>query len=144
MREGVESVFPVIEVVGTRYTEPKAGGKYWAIADQGAAGAFVQGLHLRMKLAQWDALGLEAPVTMSVGGEEKARGCARDVLDSPVHALAWCINFLTESGVAIPEGAVISTGTMTGLVATASDATVSASFPGTGILSATLTHRAVA
>ncbi|MFP4270242.1 MAG: fumarylacetoacetate hydrolase family protein, partial [Alphaproteobacteria bacterium] len=61
---------------------------------------------------------------LRVDGVAAAHGRGADVLGHPLAALAW----LTGQGIALPAGALVSTGTCTGLTPIAAGATAEGDF----------------
>jgi 2-keto-4-pentenoate hydratase len=131
----VESVHPAIEIVDTRFGDfDKAGGIHGIIADQGANAALVLGKKLVWRPERDLA---KVAVRMAVNGTTVAEGTGAMVMGDPVVALMWLANEQRKRA-GLKSGAVVTTGTCTGLyraqkgdAATASfgkSATVSVSF----------------
>jgi 2-keto-4-pentenoate hydratase len=117
----VDAVVPALELVATRQ-------RVAGMADAGRAAAdlgFNHGLVLAPPLMPPPTRELaDAMVTVRVDGAEVARGSGADVLGHPLEALAW----LTRQGVALPAGALVSTGTCTGLTPLEPGATAEGDF----------------
>ena len=117
----VDAVVPALELVATRQRVEGMGDARRAAADLG----FNHGLVLGPPLMPPPTRELaDAVVVARVDGVEVARGTGSDVLGHPLEAVAW----LTRQGIALPAGALVSTGTCTGLVPLASGAAVEGDF----------------
>jgi len=117
----VDAVVPAIELIATRQRLDGMGDVRRAIADLGLDHGLVLGPPLMPPPVR--ELG-GATVIARVDGVEIARGTGADVLGHPLEALAW----LTRRGVALPAGALVSTGTCTGLGALREGQTAEADF----------------
>jgi 2-keto-4-pentenoate hydratase len=104
----VDAVVPAIELVATRQRVDGMGDARRATADLGFNHGLVLGAPLMPPPVRELA---DALVVARVAGEEVGRGTGSDVMGHPLEALAW----LTRRGVALPAGALVSTGTCTGL-----------------------------
>lgn len=83
------------------------------LADGSGSGSVVVG----PAIADWrrdDAAGQE--VVLRIDGTERRRGRARDAIGDPLEPLTWLANALSRTGVGLAAGAVVSTGTITGMV----------------------------
>jgi 2-keto-4-pentenoate hydratase len=108
----IEAVCGAIEVVGTRFEGGLAGkGRYLTTADCGVNVALV--------LGSWVAFDGEDlrdhPVAMRINGVTAGSGSGAAVLGDPLNALSWLANRLSRDGLALERGAVVATGTCTGL-----------------------------
>jgi 2-keto-4-pentenoate hydratase len=111
--DAVDALVPAIEVVSPRFTDLLFGRAPTAVADCALNGAFVLGApHLN-----WRDIDLPAfPVTLRVNDAVVATGTGAAVLGDPVTSLVWAIHHLSERGIAVEAGQIISTGTTTGIV----------------------------
>lgn len=111
----VASLHPAIEIAECRFTHDAAFPALPAIlADGAGSGSIVYG----PAIADWrqaDISGQEA--TLSVGGVVRRRGTAKAALDHPLVPLTWLANALSRTGIGLRAGEVISTGTLTGMIA---------------------------
>jgi len=124
----VDAVVPAIELVATRQRVDGMGDARRAAADLGFNHGLVLGAPLMPPPVR--ELG-DAVVTARVDGTEVGRGCGADVLGHPLEALAW----LTRAGVPLAAGALVSTGTCTGLVPLAAGEVAEADFGSLGKVS---------
>lgn len=108
----VDGVAGAVEVVGTRFAGGLPGkGRFLTTADCG--------VNIGLALGGWTVFSgqdLRAhPVTMHVNGAPKGSGTGSRALGDPVNVLLWLVNHLSERGRSIAAGAVVATGTCTGL-----------------------------
>jgi 2-oxo-3-hexenedioate decarboxylase/2-keto-4-pentenoate hydratase len=101
-----------IEVVDLRFALPASEvGVASLIADQGVNGALVLGPAIR----RWRDLDLAAVhAAMRVNDAVVGEGSGAGVLGNPLNALAWLANHRRRRG-GLAKGAVVTTGTLTGL-----------------------------
>jgi 2-oxo-3-hexenedioate decarboxylase/2-keto-4-pentenoate hydratase len=106
----VEDLYPVIEIVDSRYEDWGRVTLPEIVADLGANGALVIGAPAK----NWRRRDLAAiPVTMRAGRRIVGRGTGADVLGHPLEALRWLANNPpTPEG--LQAGEIVSTGTCTG------------------------------
>jgi 2-keto-4-pentenoate hydratase len=111
----VGAVLPAIEVVGCRFEGGFAGlGTLPLIADLAANIAWVRG----SERADWRRFDLTRhAVRLSRGGRMVAEGIGANALGDPLRVLEWTANHLSGLGDGIAAGEVVSTGTLTGVVA---------------------------
>jgi len=111
----VASLHPGMEIAECRFTHDAAFPALPAIlADGAGSGSIVYG----PAIADWrhaDISGREA--TLSVGGVVRRRGTAKAALEHPLQPLTWLGNALSRSGVGLRAGEMVSTGTLTGMIA---------------------------
>jgi 2-keto-4-pentenoate hydratase len=109
----VGAVAGAIELVGTRFAGGLAGkGRLLTTADGGVNIALVTGPWQ----TDWRHLDLPAhPVRMLVNGERKGHGTGSRALGDPMNVLVWLANQQSKAGRGLPAGAIVSTGTCTGL-----------------------------
>lgn len=116
----VDAVRPAIEIVATRFADFAAAGAPNLIADCGANGALVVG----PPITAWRDVDLAATtVTMHVDGTPMGTGTGTDVLGHPLESLTWLANHLSDAGIALHAGQVVTTGTCTGAVPLAAGST---------------------
>jgi 2-oxo-3-hexenedioate decarboxylase/2-keto-4-pentenoate hydratase len=117
----VDAVVPALELVATRQRVEGMADARRAAADLG----FNHGLVLGPPLMPPPTRELaDASAVARVDGVEVMRGSGADVLGHPLEAVAW----LTRQGVALPAGALVSTGACTGLTPLRRGETVEADF----------------
>jgi 2-keto-4-pentenoate hydratase len=113
----VASLHPGLEIAECRFVHDAAFPALPAIlADGAGSGSIVYG----PAIPDWrtaDISGQEA--TLSVGGVVRRRGTARAALEHPVQPLTWLANELSRIGIGLKAGEMISTGTLTGMIASA-------------------------
>ena len=113
--EAVASLHPGMEIAECRFVNDKAFPPLPAIlADGSGSGTIVLG----PPIADWrhrDIAGQQ--VVLRVNGSERRRGTAQAALDHPLVPLTWLANELSRTGVGLKAGDVISTGTVTGMIA---------------------------
>ena len=111
----VASLHPGLEIAQCRFTHDDAFPALPAIlADGAGSGSIVYG----PAIANWreaDIAGQEA--TLSVGGVVRRRGTAKAALEHPIQPLTWLANELSRTGIGLKAGEMISTGTLTGMIA---------------------------
>ena len=112
IRDAVTDAYPAIELVNDYWVDGFALGVAHFVADNGSNG----GLVLGAPIGDWRERDLAAAaVTLSVDGESTARGSGADVLGHPLNTLVWLANDLSRRGIGLDEGAVVTTGSMTGM-----------------------------
>ncbi len=109
----VGAVAGAIEVVGTRFAGGLAGkGRLLTTADGGVNIALVTGPWCE----DWRGLDLAAhPARMHINGRLCGEGTGSRALGHPLAVLVWLVNQQSRLGRALPAGAIVSTGTCTGL-----------------------------
>jgi 2-keto-4-pentenoate hydratase len=103
------SLHPAIEIPDTRFEEVALVGAPQLIADNACAHGFVLGppsppIWRSMDLAHHQVLA-------SVAGKDEREGIGANVLGSPLLALAWLANELSDIGIGLQEGEIVTTGT---------------------------------
>lgn len=113
VRDAIDAVAGAIEVVGTRLKGGLAGkGRFLVTADSGANIALVVGPWQ----SDWQNIDLKAhAVAMHVNGEIKGAGTGKRALGDPMNVMVWLANQQSKRGRDLKAGAVVSTGTCTGL-----------------------------
>ena len=97
-----------IEIPGSRFVDPAAAGIAQIIADNASASIYVLG---RKVAEDWRDVDLAAhQVKMIVDGEEKTKGQGADALGDPRLALTWIINQLSQQGLTMERGQLVTTG----------------------------------
>ena len=113
--ESVASVHPGLELAECRFVHDTAFPPLPAIlADGAGSGTIVYG----PAIADWrtrDIASQEA--TLSSTGRLRRKGTAAAALDHPMVPLTWLANELSRTGVGMKAGQMISTGTLTGMLA---------------------------
>lgn len=113
--EAVDSLHPGIEIGECRFTHDSQFPPLNVIlADGAGSGHLITG----PKIDDWrnrNVAGQRA--TLSRNGEIKRAGTAAAAIDHPMVPLTWLANELSRTGVGLKEGELISTGTLTGMIA---------------------------
>lgn len=113
--DAVASLHPGIELAECRFVHDTAFPPLPAIlADGAGSGTIVYG----PAIPGWktrDIAGQE--VTLSSNGRPRRSGTAAAALDHPMAPLTWLANELSRTGVGMKAGQMISTGTLTGMLA---------------------------
>ncbi|HMD63549.1 MAG TPA: 2-keto-4-pentenoate hydratase [Stellaceae bacterium] len=117
------ALHPVIEVVDSRYADPRSLDRLWILADNFSNGGLVYGT----AVPDWEKLDLgHTAITVTEDGEpfaDSAGGAARD----PVAALVDFANLMSGRG-GTPAGTFVTTGSWTGMVFTKRGARIVADF----------------
>ena len=113
--DAVASLHPGLELAECRFIHDASFPPLPAIlADGAGSGTIVYG----PTIADWrnrDIAGQEA--TLSSDGRPRRKGTAAAALDHPMVPLTWLANELSRTGVGLKEGQMVSTGTLTGMLA---------------------------
>jgi 2-keto-4-pentenoate hydratase len=106
--DAVDTLHPAIEIPDSRFADFVSAGAAQIIADNACAHLFVLGPPTR---ADWRARDLveERPVITLRG--QQFTGHGKNVLGDPRVALAWLANELSQLGVTLKAGQVVTTGT---------------------------------
>lgn len=113
--EAVESLHPGLELAECRFVHDAAFPPLPAIlADGAGSGTVVYG----PPIIDWRHRGIAGQeVTLSSNGRLRRTGTAAEALDHPMVPLMWLANELSRTGVGMKAGQMISTGTLTGMLA---------------------------
>lgn len=113
--DAVASLHPGLELAECRFIHDESFPPLPAIlADGAGSGTIVYG----PAIDDWrnrDIPGQEA--TLSSNGRLRRKGTAAAALDHPVVPLTWLANELSRTGVGMKQGQMVSTGTLTGMLA---------------------------
>lgn len=113
--DAVASLHPGLELAECRFIHDGAFPPLPAIlADGAGSGTIVYG----RAIENWktrDIAGQEA--TLSSNGRLRRKGTAAEALDHPMVPLTWLANELSRTGVGLKAGQMVSTGTLTGMLA---------------------------
>lgn len=113
--EAVASLHPGLELAECRFIHDAAFPPLPAIlADGAGSGTIVYG----PAIVDWkscDIAGQE--VTLASNGKVRRKGTAAAALDHPMAPLTWLANELSRTGVGMKAGQMVSTGTLTGMLA---------------------------
>ena len=135
--EAVASLHPGLELAECRFIHDAAFPPLPAIlADGAGSGTIVYG----PAIADWkrrDIAGQEA--TLSSNGRLRRKGTAGAALDHPMAPLTWLANELSRTGVGMKAGQMVSTGTLTGMLAPKPGETYVADFGPFGSVSVSFT-----
>lgn len=135
--EAVASLHPGLELAECRFIHDAAFPPLPAIlADGAGSGTIVYG----PAIEDWktrDIAGQEA--TLSCNGKVRRQGTAAAALDHPMVPLAWLANELSRTGIGMKAGQMVSTGTLTGMLAPKPGETYVADFGPFGTVSVAFT-----
>jgi 2-oxo-hept-3-ene-1,7-dioate hydratase len=135
--EAVASLHPGLELAECRFIHDAAFPPLPAIlADGAGASTIVYG----PPIEDWkrrDIAGQEAVLVCN--GEPRRKGTAAAALDHPMVPLAWLANELAHTGIGLKAGQMISTGTLTGMLAPKAGETYVADFGPFGNVSVAFT-----
>ncbi len=106
--DAVSTLHPAIEIPDSRFSDFVTAGAAQIIADNACAHLFVLGAPAT---ADWRALDLVEQRPVITMGERRFVGHGRNVLGDPRIALAWLANELSQLGVTLRAGEVVTTGT---------------------------------
>ena len=104
----IDSFRPAIEIVDHHFVDfTRVGGNALA-ADNAIHGASVIGA----PISSWRNLDLsQHPVTLTINGAPFAHGTGKNVLGSPLNAMAWLANHLQSRGALLMSGDLVTAGT---------------------------------
>ncbi len=135
--EAVESLHPGLELAECRFIHDDAFPPLPAILTDGAGcGTIIYG----PAIADWkkrDIAGQE--VSLVINGTPRRKGTAAAFVDHPMVPLTWLANELSCTGVGMKAGQMVSTGTLTGMLAPKAGETHLADFGPFGSVSVTFT-----
>lgn len=107
------ALHPGLEIAGTRYAVPAGGRKFTthdAIADNGSGGAYVAG----DGITDWRRLDLATmPIDARIDGGEAIRTYSGEYRRDPVDIAVETVNGLSERGIGLAAGDLLSTGSLT-------------------------------
>ena len=129
----VASLHPAIEIPDSRYADFTTVGAAQLIADCACADQFILG---PATTADWRHADLAAHVVTADVGGAVHHGLGANVLGDPRIALTWLVNELSEIGVALEAGQVVTTGVCIKPLAVAHGDRVEADFGAFGRVSA--------
>ncbi len=104
----VDALHLGIELPDSRFRDFAGAGAPQLIADNACAGWFVLGPAASGDWRDQDLA--QHPVRLDVDGETVRRGTGADVLGDPRFALTWLVNQLSDRGIALRRGQVVTTG----------------------------------
>lgn len=127
--DAVEAVLPGIEIPESRLVDGHPLGALGMVADQGFAGRLVCGAPLHA----WRALELASlKAELWIDDVSVAHGTGAKAMGNPIEALLWLANYRGWCSGGLRRGEVVSTGSLTGVQATAKGQHVTAVFEGLG------------
>jgi 2-keto-4-pentenoate hydratase len=107
--DAVATLHPAIEVPDSRYDDFTTVGEAQLIADNACAHYFVLG---EPAPPLWRSLDLARHVvTARINGKPESQGLGANVLGDPRTALTWLVNELSDLGITLRTGQVVTTGT---------------------------------
>ena len=125
VRDAVASVHPAIEVPDSRYAD------WLSMEAPDLIGDNAIGCLLCLGPAAEDGLDRDLagqPVIVRVNGEVVSEGAGRNVLGDPWNVMVWLANHLSERGLALEAGHVVTTGSAADVVQCQPGDTVTAAF----------------
>ncbi|WP_149535792.1 2-keto-4-pentenoate hydratase [Siccirubricoccus phaeus] len=127
--DAVAAAFPVMEMVESRYQDPRAVNPLEAMADNVAHAGLVFGADV----PNWRSLDLpNLAVKQTAGGETQVERIGGNPSLDPVTPLVWLANFLPTVGLHLEAGQVVTTGSCTGLLWVPGKQRVTGGFAGFG------------
>ena len=131
--EAVASLHPGLELAECRFIHDAAFPPLPAIlADGAGSGTIVYG----PAIADWKSRDIASQeATLSSNGRLRRKGTAGAALDHPMAPLTWLANELSRTGVGLKAGQMVSTGTLTGMLAPKPGETYVADFGSFGSVS---------
>ncbi len=135
--DAVASVHPGLELAECRFIHDASFPPLPAIlADGAGSGTIVYG----PAIEDWRNREIaRQEVTLSSDGRLRRKGTAAAALDHPMVPLTWLANELSRTGIGLKEGQMVSTGTLTGMLAPKPGETFVADFGPFGSVSVCLT-----
>ena len=129
----VDTLHPAIEIPDSRFADFVSAGEAQLIADNACAHLFMLGPAATFPWRERD-LAAHA-VAADVEGKSHHEGHGRNALGDPRVALAWLVNELSELGITLEAGEVVTTGTCVVPIGVVPGDRVNASFGDLGTLS---------
>lgn len=133
--KAVICLYPGIELAECRFVHDAAFPPLTAIlADGAGSGTVVYG----PAIPDWQKRDLaRQEVVLTCNGTPRRKGTAAEALDHPMVPLTWLANELSRTGIGLKTGAMISTGTLTGMLRPKQGETYVADFGPFGSVTAT-------
>ena len=115
VRGAVDAMYGAIEIIDSRFAIGVKAGIEHVIADNGAHGAFVLGQEIK----NWESVSrLDIPVRLVINGDEFSSGVSSNATGGdPLESIVWLANNLSERGLTIASGEIITTGSCCAAVA---------------------------
>jgi 2-keto-4-pentenoate hydratase len=130
----VATLHPAIEIVESRFVDPRPMDKLAVLADHQSNGAFCYGAPVET----WRAIDfLVQPVRLLIDGNEVARARGGNAAGHPGRLLTWLANHCARRVRGLAAGDIVTTGSHTGLHFAKPGTTVTAEFAGIGAASVT-------
>lgn len=127
--QAAATLHPAIELVQSRFADLRAQDKLALLADNQSNGAFCYG----SALTDWRRVDfLAQKAELAIDGAVRASAIGGNAAGHPRRLLAWLANHLSQRGVGLAAGDMVTTGTHTGLVFATAGASIVARFPGIG------------
>ncbi len=113
VEEAIGAVLPAYELVGPRFNRVLFEAVPTVIADCGLNAAMVLGVDV----TDWRHHDLARhEVRYSVNGQLRAEGSGAAVMGDPLVVVEWAVNHLSQRGLTLTAGQIVSTGATTGLM----------------------------
>ncbi|MCB1742796.1 MAG: fumarylacetoacetate hydrolase family protein [Gammaproteobacteria bacterium] len=139
VRAAIDALVPAMELVGSRFdTGLSCSGRCLVTADGGANVALITGTDLALD----PSMDLRACVCRLFHNDRMvAEGAGERALGDPMNVLMWLVEHLSGRGLGLARGAIVSTGTCTGLVPVSAGDRLLAVFDGLGQVEAVLSDQ---
>jgi 2-keto-4-pentenoate hydratase len=135
IKAAVESVHPVIEISDTRFVAWASQNRPSHVADQLNHGALIAGAG-SATVADVDPARQRA--TMKVNGEVRADVVGGNPAGDPLRLLLWLANVGAQADGGLAAGAVVTTGSLTGVIFVTPPVVLTADLPGLGTVRVTV------
>jgi 2-keto-4-pentenoate hydratase len=134
VRAAIVTMHPALEIGDSVFADWYGTSAFFGTSlDNGGGAALVLG----PAVDDWAALDLPATkISVCLDGVHLKDGYGRAAMGHPVTSLTWLVNWLSDEGIGLPAGAVVSTGTCTGHTFAAPGDRVTAAFAGVGTVTA--------
>lgn len=125
----VQSVHAAIEIVDTRLADWRKADRLWVLADNQSNGGFVYDPD---GIAFDDETFAEASVRLAVDGRTVVEGRGGNPAGDPRWLVEWLVNHCAQRRGGLRAGAIVTTGSCTGMIFVEPGAAVEATFDGIG------------
>lgn len=113
LREAIDAMLPVIEVVDSRLEDPDTAGPVWKLADNQVNGGLVTGA----PITDWRALDPDLqPARLLIDGAEKAHTSGSNPAGAPMELIYNLANHIGDHCGGLQAGQIIITGSLTGVI----------------------------
>lgn len=127
--DAIASVHAAIEVVDTRLADWRQRDRLWLLADNQMNAGLVYG----DPAADWPRTPLDrVPVRLTIDGRARVEQVGGNPGGDPIRLLSWLVGHAWRRRGGLADGALVTTGSFTGLIFVEPCARVEAEFPGIG------------